>query len=205
MRRAGQTALAGLRLPGNTRSIGQMSTDREADQIKRAAGGDPAAIRAIVVRHTARLHALAFRMLRSSEDAEDVVQETFLRAWKALPTWQPRAKLSTWLHRVTLNLCYDRLRKKRETTTDDLPEQADETPGPHAQLVRQQTVERVQAGLSALPDRQRAALSLCALEGYSNREAADILEISVDALESLLARGRRQLKKRLTDQEGALP
>ncbi|MEM9670042.1 MAG: RNA polymerase sigma factor [Pseudomonadota bacterium] len=181
------------------RPIARMTADSEADQIKRAAGGDPAAIRAIIVRNTAPLHALAFRMLRSSEDAEEVVQETFLRAWKALPKWQPKAKLSTWLHRVALNLCYDRLRKRREHVMAEPPDMVDEGPGPDGQLSRKQDVARVHNALAKLPERQQAALSLCALEGYTNKMAAEILDVSVDALESLLARGRRQLRKILSE------
>ena len=192
----------GLSLPGAQRSLGGMDSDVEADQIKRAAAGDPAAVRAIVVRHTARLHALAFRMMRSQEDAEDVVQEAFLRAWKVLPRWEPKAKLSTWLHRVTLNLCYDRLRKTREQLHADPPEMVDPAPLPDTILQSQQIADRLHMALAQLPDRQRAALSLCALEGHSNREAADILEVSVEALESLLSRGRRQLRSRLTELEG---
>ncbi|MEO0882731.1 MAG: RNA polymerase sigma factor [Pseudomonadota bacterium] len=184
------------------RPLGRMPADRDADQIKRAAGGDPAAIRAIVVRNTAPLNALAYRMLRSQEDAEEVVQETFLRAWKALPNWKPNAQLSTWLHRVALNLCYDRLRKRREHVMAEPPDMVDDGPGPHGQMERQQDIERVHAAIAQLPERQQAALSLCALEGYTNKMAADILEISIDALESLLSRGRRHLRKILTEQAG---
>ncbi|MEO1405747.1 MAG: RNA polymerase sigma factor [Pseudomonadota bacterium] len=194
----------GLCLSEKQPSLVRMAVDREADQIKRAAGGDPAAIRAIVVRNTAPLNALAYRMLRSQEDAEEVVQETFLRAWKALPKWKPNAQLSTWLHRVALNLCYDRLRKRREHVMAEPPDIVDETPGPQGQLERQQSIAKVRDALAQLPERQQAALSLCALEGYTNKMAAEILEISVEALESLLSRGRRQLRSILHEQAGDL-
>ncbi|MEM6410137.1 MAG: RNA polymerase sigma factor [Pseudomonadota bacterium] len=194
----------GLCLPEKQHPLSRMSIDREADQIKRAAGGDPAAIRAIIVGNTAQLNALAYRMLRSHDDAEEVVQETFLRAWKALPRWKPNARLSTWLHRVALNLCYDRLRKRREHVMADPPDMVDETPGPQGQLERRQNIERVQLAIAQLPERQQVALSLCALEGYTNKMAAEILDISVEAIESLLSRGRRQLRQILIEQAGDL-
>ena len=110
-------------------------------------------------------------MLGDASEAEDVTQETFLRAWKALPGWEPRAKFSTWLHRVALNLCYDRLRKRREVTMEILPERTDPA----------------------------AALTLCALQGHTQSEAADIMDVSVEALESLLARARRTLRASLLE------
>lgn len=201
---AAKVVAQGLCLVEKHRPIAPMTADRDADQIKRAAGGDPAAIRAIVVRNTAPLHALAFRMLRSQEDAEEVVQETFLRAWKALPNWKPKAQLSTWLHRVALNLCYDRLRKRREHVMAEPPDIVDDGPGPQGQLERRQDIERVHGAIAQLPERQQAALSLCALEGYTNKMAAEILDVSVDALESLLSRARRQLRTILSEQAGDL-
>ncbi|MEL7454538.1 MAG: sigma-70 family RNA polymerase sigma factor [Pseudomonadota bacterium] len=190
--------LPSLALARKAASSESMDRATELDQIKRAAAGDPDAVRAIVVGHTARLHALAFRMLQSAEDAEEVVQETFLRAWKVLPRWTAKAKLSTWLHRVALNLCYDRLRKRREYNVDELPDMIDTSARPGDALANRQKQAHVQAAVTDLPDRQRAAITLCALEGHSNREAAEILETSVEALESLLARARRTLKTTLS-------
>ncbi|MEL7482228.1 MAG: RNA polymerase sigma factor [Pseudomonadota bacterium] len=180
-----------------------MTMDRaqEAAIIKRAVAGDPAAVRSIVTAHTGRIYALAYRLLASQEDAEDVVQDTFVRAWTSLSNWRGDARLSTWLHRVALNLCRDRQRKHRETVMAEPPDMTDPAPLPDAALSQQQTAARVQTALAALPDRQREALTLCALEGYSNREAADILDVSVDALESLLSRGRRGLKAQLTNSQ----
>ncbi len=171
----------------------------DLDQITRAAAGDAAAVQALVNRHTPGLLTLATRMLGDPVEAEDVTQETFLRAWKVLPGWEPRAKLSTWLHRVALNLCYDRLRKRRESLPGELPDMADPAPGPHEQLVASQRMGALEEAIAALPKRQAAALTLCALQGHTQAEAAEIMEISVDALESLLMRARRSLRTTLSE------
>lgn len=175
-----------------------MAFTSDLDQITRAAAGDAAAIRALVHRYSPGVLTLARRMLGDDAEAEDVTQETFLRAWKALPGWEPRAKFSTWLHRVALNLCYDRLRKRRESLPGDaLPDLADTAPGPHQSLDQTQRIQSIEAAIARLPERQSAALTLCALQGHSQAEAAEIMNTSVEALESLLARARRTLKAQL--------
>lgn len=176
-----------------------MAFTSDLDQITRAAAGDPAAVRALVHRYSPGVLTLATRMLADRAEAEDVTQETFIRAWKALPGWEPRAKFSTWLHRVALNLCYDRLRKKKESLPGELPEMTDTRLAPHDALDQFQRVTAIEGAIQALPERQRAALSLCALQGHSQIEAADILEITVEALESLIARARRTLRAQLLE------
>ena len=176
-----------------------MAFTSDLDQITRAAAGDAAAVRALVNRYSPGILALATRMLGDSAEAEDVTQETFIRAWKALSNWEPRAKFSTWLHRVALNLCYDRLRKRREVLPEELPDRPDPALGPQDRLDQVQRVKAVEAAIARLPERQSAALTLCALQGHSQTEAADIMEVSVEALESLLARARRTLRAELLE------
>lgn len=181
----------------------QMQPDDETDQIARAATGDRMAMHALIKRHSPGVYALALRMLSSVEDAEDVTQDTFLRAWKTLPRWRAEAKLSTWLHRVALNLCYDRLRRPRLSLFAEPPDMADPASTPEQDLGTRQTATHIQSAIAALPSRQRAAITLCALQGHSNREAADIMQIRVEALESLLARARRALKATLTEEQAS--
>jgi RNA polymerase sigma-70 factor (ECF subfamily) len=162
--------------------------------------GDPSAVRTLLDRRLPRILALARRMLNDSGEAEDVAQETFLRAWKQARAWKPgAARFDTWLHRVALNLCYDRLRRRREVVTDAPPEQMDTGPAPDAGLLHADLSRRVEAALAALPARQREAIVLCHHQGLGNIEAARLMEISVEALESLLSRGRRALKASLAD------
>lgn len=166
--------------------------------------GDPSAVRALLDRRLPRILALARRMLNDAGEAEDVAQETFLRAWKQARSWTPgQARFDTWLHRVALNLCYDRLRRRREVVTDTPPEQVETGPAPDAGLMRADLSKRVEAALAALPARQREAIVLCHHQGLGNIEAAQVMEISVEALESLLGRGRRALKASLADLQGA--
>jgi len=158
---------------------------------------------ALVNRHMPVVWRVAFRMLGDRQEAEDVTQETFLRAWKMLPGWEDRAKFSTWACTVAINLCRDRLKKKRPVLMDELPEQADLALRPDQALTQKQASERITALVDALPVRQREALVLCAFEGMGNIEAADSMGVSVEALESLLARARRKLRLELAGESGA--
>jgi RNA polymerase sigma-70 factor (ECF subfamily) len=128
----------------------------------------------------------------------------FVRIWKQASRWQRgQARFDTWLHRVALNLCYDRLRRRQETTLgDDLPEAVDQAPLPEDQLDESARSERIAAALAALPARQREALVLQYYQELSNVEAAAAMGISVDALESLLSRARRTLRSRLAGERG---
>ena len=179
---------------------GRERHDPDFDLVVRAGRGDPAAVQALVARKLPRIMALAGRMLGDPADAEDVAQETFLRAWKQAPAWTAGpARFDTWLHRVALNLCFDRLRRRRETPVAEPPEQVDAGPAPDRGLLAADVSRRVQGALDALPERQREAVVLCHYQELGNIEAAQLMEVSVEALESLLSRGRRALRKALAD------
>ncbi len=174
-----------------------MGADPDEDLVRRIGTGDPVAVRAMVARKLPRLLALAPRMLGDPAEAEDVAQETFVRIWRHAAGWRRgQARFDSWIHRVALNLCYDRLRKRREFVTDDLPEQVDEAPLPDALPGDEEN--RVATALQRLAPRQREAIVLVYYQEMSNIEAAAVMQISVDALESLLARGRRSLQVMLT-------
>jgi RNA polymerase sigma factor (sigma-70 family) len=176
--------------------------DADPDEalLARVAEGDPAAARALVARKLPRLMSLGQRMLGEASEAEDMAQEAFLRIWKQAPTWRPgAAKFDTWLHRVALNLCYDRLRRRRELVTDAPPERPDPAPSAEQGLQAQDTSRRVADALQRLPDRQREAIVLCHYQELGNIQAAAVMGVSVEALESLLGRGRRALRAALAD------
>ncbi|TPG40596.1 RNA polymerase sigma factor [Sphingomonas koreensis] len=179
--------------------------DRDPDTalIERVGRGDPVAMRMLVNAKLPRVTGLAARLLRDAADAEDVAQEAFVRVWRNARSWQPgRAHFDTWLHTVVLNLCRDRLRRRRETSADAVPDTPDPAPSAEARLIEAERGNAVATAISKLPDRQREAILLVHYQDLSGAEAASALKISVEALESLLARGRRTLRARLGQTEG---
>ncbi|TGQ87958.1 RNA polymerase sigma factor [Mesorhizobium sp. M8A.F.Ca.ET.208.01.1.1] len=167
-----------------------MSADPDEELVRRVGAGEPEAVRLLVARKLPRILSLAVRMLGDAAEAEDVAQETFMRIWRHASGWRRgNARFDSWIHRVTLNLCYDRLRRRREWVTDAVPDIVDPAPLPDAR----EEPHRVEQALEAIAPRQREAIILVYYQEMSNIEAAATLEISVDALESLLSRGRRAL------------
>ncbi|TIT74962.1 MAG: RNA polymerase sigma factor, partial [Mesorhizobium sp.] len=134
-----------------------MGADPDEELVRRIGAGDQAAVQAMVARKLPRVLSLATRMLGDAAEAEDVAQETFVRIWRHASGWrQGPARFDTWIHRVALNLCYDRLRRRREWTTGELPEVADETPLPDAGGEGR----HVQQALQRIAPRQREAIVL---------------------------------------------
>lgn len=175
-----------------------MNDASDDELVARVALGDEAACRLLVDRHLTRMLALARRMLGNQADAEEVAQEVFLRVWTHASRWEPgRAQFGTWLHRVATNLCLDRLRRHGTEDIDSIPEPQSDDPTPHEELERSDLARQVDRALQALPARQRAAVTLTHYQGLSNIEAAETLGISVEAVESLLGRARRQLRAAL--------
>lgn len=176
--------------------------DPDTGLVARVGRGDEAATRMLVGAKLPRILALARRMLGDAAEAEDVAQETFLRAWRQAARWRPgAARFDTWLHTVTLNLCRDRLRRRREMTTPELPEIADPAPPADTALDEAAQGRAVQAAIDALPERQREAILLVHYQDLGNFAAATAMEISVEALESLLSRGRRSLRATFAAQD----
>jgi RNA polymerase sigma-70 factor (ECF subfamily) len=182
----------------------------------RAGRGDKAAFAVLVRRHLARATAIAQRIVGNRSDAEEVVQEAFLRCWQKAPDWQPaglpgnlgsgsagtsgeRAQFATWLYRVLTNLCLDRRRRPQPVEIEAAGEIADDREDGFQRTERSETGKRVAEAMAQLPERQRAALALCYYEDLGNIEAAKVLDISIGALESLLVRGRRALRESLGD------
>jgi len=176
-----------------------MIADPDTDLVARVGKGDRAAAQALMARHLPAMLSLARRMLSGETEAEDCVQEAFLRVWTHAARWTPgKAKFETWLYRVTLNQCYDRLRKKPMADLEAAADVADGAPSADQTLESAAVSAEVDAALQQLPERQRAAILLCHYQERGNIEAAEILGISVEALESLLARGRRTLRLKLS-------
>jgi len=199
-----QTILPFVTVP--LRGVGvQAMRDPDEDLVRRVGAGDKRAAAEIVRRHLPRMVGLARRMLGDASEAEDVAQEVFLRVWKHAAAWKPgAAKFETWMHRVAMNLCLDRLRRVGRNGGDVPPDTVDSRASATRALDDRQRRERVRDALQKLPERQRAALVLCYYQDRTNIEAAEILGVSVDALESLLSRARRTLKTALAAERADL-
>lgn len=170
----------------------------EEDLLRRYASGDQRAARELANLFLPISLRYARRMMGDEAEAEDVAQEAMLRLWRIAPEWQSgRAKISTWLYRVTANLCIDRLRRKSNLGLDDVDEPADPGHSATARLQAQSRNDALQDALSALPHRQRQAVVLRHIEGLSNPEIAEIMDISARAVESLTARGKSALADKL--------
>lgn len=176
--------------------------------LARYAKGDNAAARELARRLLPRLMGVAQRMLSDVAEAEDVVQETMLRLWKIAPDWQEgEAQVSTWAYRVAMNLCTDRLRKRRflsDTPLDAMPDPADASQDVEDRMQEDARARALHHAIADLPERQRAAMVLRHFEGLSNPEIAAIMDIGVEAVESLTSRGRRTLKQALADRREEL-
>ncbi len=189
--------------PATADNDDRLGYDRHSDAhlLTRAGRGDATAFAEIVHRHTAALYRVSFRMLGRRVEAEDVVQECFARLWTKAPGWQDRgAGVVAWLHRVAVNLCYDRLRQHPSRTVEVFPDLVSALPGPDEILAGEDARKLIEAALNSLPEHYRAALILSYYEGFPNAVVAEIMQLNLKAFESLLVRSRRQLRKTLERQ-----
>lgn len=174
--------------------------DETADEalMARIAGGDRVAFSTLVSRHLDRAVRTAQRLLGDRGEAEDVAQDAFLRVWQHADRWRPEGgRFTTWLYRVVVNAAIDRLRRPRTAPIEDVAEPEDERPNAFRTLHQAEVAKSVRAAVGELPERQRTALTLCHYEGLGNIEAAEVMGITVGALESLLIRAKRHLRERL--------
>lgn len=200
------------RPPLNTKPLAMtgapdLDAEREKDAVllRRFAKGDAAAARLLTARLTPQVYRHALRVLGNVAQAEDVTQEAMLRLWQIAPKWDAgRAKATTWLYRVTANLCLDRLRRRADVALDGIEEPEDQTQSVERRLQDTARHDALQQALNDLPERQRHAVILRHLEGLSNPQIAEILDIGVEAVESLTARGKRALGVALKSQKSAL-
>lgn len=163
--------------------------------------GSHQAFAILVRRHTDRFYAAAFRLSGRVSEAEDLVQDAFMKIWQKPDVWKDDrgAKFTTWFYRILVNQNIDRMRKNQKMVSGEtiLPFIADSKADPEMAAGTSEEQVRLERALSALPERQRTALTLCFYEGLSNAEAAGAMGVKTKALESLLMRAKTGLREYL--------
>jgi RNA polymerase sigma-70 factor, ECF subfamily len=175
--------------------------DGDAELLQAIAGGDRAAFDRLSRRHLDRAYGVALRMTGSRADAQDVVQDVFLRLWQRPDAWRPgQAQFSTWLYRVVVNRCLDLKRRPKGTDLDSVEEPQDPDANAEDSLLDAERARALDGAVNQLPERQREAIVLTYTAGLRNAEAASAMEISVKAFEALLVRAKRELRDYLAGQ-----
>jgi RNA polymerase sigma-70 factor, ECF subfamily len=195
------------RLPGVTDGVTDAASSRDPDDpdvelLKRHLAGDPDAFSEIVRRHRDHLWAVALRTTGDAEDAADAVQEALISAMRNAASFRGDAKLSTWLHRIVVNACLDRLRRRASHPTTSLPDDDHAPAITRDVFADRDTAADVHAALATLPVEQRAAIVLVDIEGYPVDEVARMLEVPSGTVKSRCARGRAKLVPLLSHLHG---
>ncbi len=172
------------------------------------AGGDTAAFEQLIERHQTLVAGTVARMLGSNSDVEDIAQQVFIRVWKSAGRYVARAKFTTWLLKITRNLVFNEMRRAKrhphlpvqiDPEAEEMPLKDEATATPDATLLQVELQAEIEKAIMLLPDTQRMALVLRRYEELSYEEIADVLDLSVPAVKSLLFRARTELRERLTD------
>lgn len=188
------------------RSAARAALTEQSDEALMAeiAAGRRAAFDALCARHLQRVLRLAHRVQPRWQDAEEIAQDAFLQVWEHAGDWRPDgAKFTTWLYRIVVNRAVDYRRKRVFAPLEDAGERECPAPGAEAAVEERQLAAHVDAMLAELPERQRAALGLCFYEEMTCAEAAQAMDVSVSAMESLLVRARRAAREKLRGIIGA--
>jgi RNA polymerase sigma-70 factor (ECF subfamily) len=170
------------------------------------ARGDMPAFEQLIERHQALVAGTAARMLGSNSDVEDIAQQVFIRVWKSAGRYRPRAKFTTWLLKITRNLVFNELRRTKRRAQlplqpdpqgEEIPLSDDLTAAPDASLLENELQHAIEDAITQLPETQRMALILRRYEELSYEDIAEVLDLSVPAVKSLLFRARTELRSRL--------
>ena len=165
--------------------------------------GDKSAFTELVNRHANRFYRIAYRFLNNRDSSEDIVQDAFLKLWNNTGLWKSDfdTKFTTWFSRIVINLCLDLKKKNKSSIELDGMELAGDSDTPDEAVIKRQNNELLNSCLDELPERQQTAINLCFYEGFSNKEASEIMEVNVKALESLLMRAKSNLREKLVKRE----
>lgn len=153
----------------------------------------------LVERYDRAVYNLALRTMRDAEEARDVTQEAFFKAFRSLGTYKPAGKFSTWILAITYHACCDRLARRKRYSDAELPDRADPTPGPELLAVRRDESLRLRAAIDALPEKYRIVITLYHLQGRQYDEIATVLDLPMGTVKTHLFRAKELLRKRLAE------
>ena len=171
----------------------------DADLVGQVLAGRPDAFTGLVERYDRAVYHLALRTLRDPEEAKDVTQETFFKAYRSLHTYRPAKRFSTWIFAICYHAAIDRINRRKRYTSDEMPDYADTAPGPEALAVRQAEAAGLQAAIDALPDKYRAVITLYHLQGKQYEEIAQVLNLPLGTVKTHLHRAKDMLRKLLAE------
>jgi RNA polymerase sigma-70 factor, ECF subfamily len=173
----------------------------DGDLVAMAVRGHAGAFATLVERYDRAVYHLAYRTLHDVEEARDVTQEAFFKAFRSLRTFKPGAKFSTWIFAIAYHACCDRLNRRKRYSSEELPERADSAPGPEQRVIALDEAQRLRAAIDALPEKYRAVITLYHLQGRRYEEIAQVLALPMGTVKTHLFRAKEQLRRLLSGTE----
>jgi RNA polymerase sigma-70 factor (ECF subfamily) len=186
-------------------AIDPATTVDDQTLVTEALAGRGEAFGTLVERYDRAVYHLAYRTLRDSEEARDVAQEAFFKAYRSLRTFRPGAKFSTWIFSIAYHACCDRLNRRKRYSNEELPERADPGAGPEQQAIAGDEARRVRAAIAQLPEKYRSVITLYHLQGSQYDEIAQVLEIPIGTVKTHLFRAKEQLRRMLNQAATGVP
>ena len=159
----------------------------------------------LVERYDRAVYHLAYRTVRDAEEARDVAQEAFFKAFRSLKTFRPDAKFSTWIFSITYHACCDRLARRKRYSNEELPDRADPGIGPEQEAIAGEEARRLRAAIARLPEKYRSVITLYHLQGRQYEEIAQVLEIPIGTVKTHLFRAKEQLRRMLNQSATGVP
>lgn len=189
--------------PQKARVILSLSKDgpEDGELVAMTLGGNSGAFATLVERYDRAVYHLAYRTLHDVEEARDVAQEAFFKAYRSLRTFKPGSKFSTWIFAITYHACCDRLNRRKRYSNEEMPERADPGPGPEREAIAADEARRLRAAIDALPEKYRTVITLYHLQGKQYEEIAQVLGLPMGTVKTHLFRAKEHLRKLLQDGE----
>ena len=186
-------------------AIDPATTVDDQTLVTEALAGRGEAFGTLVERYDRAVYHLAYRTLRDSEEARDVAQEAFFKAFRSLRTFRPGAKFSTWIFSIAYHACCDRLSRRKRYSNEELPERADPGAGPEQQAIAGDEARRLRAAIAQLPEKYRSVITLYHLQGSQYDEIAQVLGIPIGTVKTHLFRAKEQLRRTLNTAATGVP